>query len=752
MANSGITKKDLLLGKDSETLIRNADENFDALFDAVDDLNEEKEPNIGTKNSAFNKNFSDSTPNMDGTGSAGEADTVSRSDHTHPTDTSRLGVKPDGTNNLIENNKINIAYIPDSVLGQLEYQGTFNASTAVTKDKTKGHYYICAIEGDYNPDGTEGNTYAVGDWAVYNGSSWDKVDNTDAVTMVNGQKGAVKTYKGAYDSGKIYNQGDIVLWNECLYLYINGDSVPKEPSNTDYWKIFGKVYSNATQSESGLMSATDKQTLEAIPNTYAKNTDLHSHDNKAVINKFTEDDKGNLQYDEKPVGAVKDVQIDGTTIVKDGIANIKKSDIKIDVEALKALYDEVAYNDSRWTNRTINGTLYDAIVIEDNNIVYDVLNEEGLALVTQIVRDEPNKKLYLCFIREKTKTKSYFLRQLSGNGVGGSGILDYTLLPPTSNNNLDEKAIYRVPRATFYSKDKGTISSSEMCCNIMNELPSVGNPCATFDSNFNVTHIETYFIPATTSHYAYVDDNLASIDGSLSVGWHHAQNLFRLINVDFGGITYAIDHAVSGTIYLWIRHDLYSLKNGRFELINVSEDKKYQWNNSQTFKKEVAFEKEVNFGSQSQVSFEGAVDFSSAEISGLSSGGGVLTKRKVTLAELQSLITTGNMGMYVSIICKSSTLRDYNGLVAPMLKIGYSTLSTNAPEIFNRYIYSITDSFYNGASVIQFNEFLLRITKSGVIFNNYIYRINKTTLEFTTSTEALKTNFTDDNFDFYVFV
>ena len=31
----------------------------------------------------------------------------------------------------------------------------------------------------------------VGDWAVYNGSSWDKVDNTDAVASVNEKTGNV---------------------------------------------------------------------------------------------------------------------------------------------------------------------------------------------------------------------------------------------------------------------------------------------------------------------------------------------------------------------------------------------------------------------------------------------------------------------------------------------------------------------------------------------------------------------------------
>ena len=148
----------------------------------------------------------------------------------------------------------------------------------------------------------------------------------------------------------------------------------------------------------------------------------------------------------------------------------------------------------------------------------------------------------------------------------------------------------------------------------------------------------------------------------------------------------------------------------------------------------------------------GNVDFSEANVTGLETGGGGgLTKTKVTLAELQALITAENMGMLVSIICKNSTKRNYNGVVAPILKIGYSTLSTNAPEVFNRYIYSISDSFYNGASVIQFNEYLLRISKSGVVLNNYIYRINKTTLEYTTSTEALKTDLTDSNFDFYVY-
>lgn len=263
--------KDITEVKLGQTVVEQVeaiDTNFTNLFDAVDDLDQAidtKEPVITTKNSAFNKSFSTSNPKADGTASAGTATTVARGDHVHPTDTTRLSTNPNGTDNLIVDDKINLVYLPDTVLGQLEYQGTFSAATAGTKSKTKGHYYICSTAGSYNPDGTTGNSYAVGDWAVYNGTSWDKVDNTDAVTMVNGQTGSVKTYKGAYSATTKYYQGDIVLSNGCLYLYINATAASGHaPIVTDYWQIFGKVYSDATQSASGLMSSTDKTKLDSF--------------------------------------------------------------------------------------------------------------------------------------------------------------------------------------------------------------------------------------------------------------------------------------------------------------------------------------------------------------------------------------------------------------------------------------------------------------------------------------------------------
>ena len=50
----------------------------------------------------------------------------------------------------------------------------------------KGWFYIAIANAVISND-----DYKVGDWAVYNGVSWDKVDNTDSVASVNTKTGTV---------------------------------------------------------------------------------------------------------------------------------------------------------------------------------------------------------------------------------------------------------------------------------------------------------------------------------------------------------------------------------------------------------------------------------------------------------------------------------------------------------------------------------------------------------------------------------
>jgi hypothetical protein len=77
--------------------------------------------------------------------------------------------------------------------GAVTYEGTWNASTntptLTSSVGTQGEYYVVAVAGSTNLNGI--TDWQPGDWAIFNGSVWEKVDNTEAVISVNGQTGIV---------------------------------------------------------------------------------------------------------------------------------------------------------------------------------------------------------------------------------------------------------------------------------------------------------------------------------------------------------------------------------------------------------------------------------------------------------------------------------------------------------------------------------------------------------------------------------
>ena len=81
----------------------------------------------------------------------------------------------------------------NGLVGGVIYKGTWNASTntptLASSVGTQGNYYIVSVAGSTNLNGI--TDWKVGDWAIYDGSAWQKVDNTDSVTSVNGLTGAV---------------------------------------------------------------------------------------------------------------------------------------------------------------------------------------------------------------------------------------------------------------------------------------------------------------------------------------------------------------------------------------------------------------------------------------------------------------------------------------------------------------------------------------------------------------------------------
>jgi len=77
--------------------------------------------------------------------------------------------------------------------GGLEYKGNWNAATntpaLASSVGTNGNYYTVSVAGTTNLNGI--TDWQVGDWAIFNGAEWQKIDQSNTVTSVNGEVGAV---------------------------------------------------------------------------------------------------------------------------------------------------------------------------------------------------------------------------------------------------------------------------------------------------------------------------------------------------------------------------------------------------------------------------------------------------------------------------------------------------------------------------------------------------------------------------------
>lgn len=99
-----------------------------------------------------------------------------------------------GVASLGADGKVPIAQLPESVIGGMIFQGTWNASTntptiPAASSANKGYYFVVSVSGNTEIDGID--DWVAGDWLISNGSTWDKIDNTDQVSSVNGKRGEV---------------------------------------------------------------------------------------------------------------------------------------------------------------------------------------------------------------------------------------------------------------------------------------------------------------------------------------------------------------------------------------------------------------------------------------------------------------------------------------------------------------------------------------------------------------------------------
>ena len=81
----------------------------------------------------------------------------------------------------------------NAISGGLSYQGTWNASTntptLTSSSGTSNYYYVVSVSGSTNLNGI--TDWVTGDWAIYNGTAWQKIDQTNLVISVAGRTGAI---------------------------------------------------------------------------------------------------------------------------------------------------------------------------------------------------------------------------------------------------------------------------------------------------------------------------------------------------------------------------------------------------------------------------------------------------------------------------------------------------------------------------------------------------------------------------------
>lgn len=118
-----------------------------------------------------------------------------------------------GVATLDASGKVPVSQIP--LQGDLNYQGTWNATTntptLTSSVGTQGYYYVVDVAGTTNLNGT--TDWQIGDWAIFNGTVWQKVDNTDAGGDVVGPASATDTAIARFDTttGKLLQNSVITV-------------------------------------------------------------------------------------------------------------------------------------------------------------------------------------------------------------------------------------------------------------------------------------------------------------------------------------------------------------------------------------------------------------------------------------------------------------------------------------------------------------------------------------------------------------
>lgn len=150
-----------------------------------------------------------------------------------------------------------------SVAGGLSYQGTWNASTntptLASGVGVNGYYYITATAGSTNLDGI--TDWQIGDWLMFNGTVWQKIDQSNLVTSVNGQTGAVSL-----------STTDISEGTNLYYTDARARASVSAGTGISYSSATGVITNAAPDQTVALTAGTGISTTGTYPNFTIANT------------------------------------------------------------------------------------------------------------------------------------------------------------------------------------------------------------------------------------------------------------------------------------------------------------------------------------------------------------------------------------------------------------------------------------------------------------------------------------------------
>jgi len=125
-----------------------------------------------------------------------------------------------------------------SLEGSLQYKGAWNADTNTPAladggvGGVKGDYYVVSVAGTTSIDGE--NDWQVGDWIVHNGTTWEKLDNSERVEFPDDVfrviDDVVPTKKIAFDASGLTNPSTRVITMPDKNVTLDDAGDPRDPN------------------------------------------------------------------------------------------------------------------------------------------------------------------------------------------------------------------------------------------------------------------------------------------------------------------------------------------------------------------------------------------------------------------------------------------------------------------------------------------------------------------------------------------